>query len=95
VVLSKRFDSTLDVSTQRRFLFGIFRYGIRFRFTIMIESRSAHFAVNRGPIHTGENEDVTFNGALQFVATLSAHSGLGSESLSNAGNPWFSRQTIL
>jgi hypothetical protein len=61
---SKRFDCTVDVSAHKDFELGIFRYGIRLRFTIMIESRSAHFVVNRGPIHNGEIEDVAFNGAL-------------------------------
>jgi len=45
----------------------------------MIDSRSAHFVLNRGTIHTGEIEDVAFNRALQFVATFCAHGGLGSE----------------
>jgi hypothetical protein len=37
-VSSKRFDS---IVCSWRFLAGIFRYGIRFCFTIMIDSRSA------------------------------------------------------
>jgi hypothetical protein len=72
-----------------------FRYGIRLRCTIMIDSRSAHFDVNRGQIHNGEIEDVAFNGALQFVASCCVHTGLGSEPLPNPGNPGFRRQTIL
>jgi hypothetical protein len=73
----------------------IFRYGIRLRFTIMIESRSAHFVVNRGPIHNGEIEDAAFNGVLQFVATFCVHSDPGAGPLSNPGNPGSRRQTIL
>jgi hypothetical protein len=73
----------------------IFRYGIRLRFTIMIESRSAHFVVNRGPIHNGEIEDAAFNGVLQFVASFCVHSGLGSEPLSNPGSFGFRRHTIV
>jgi hypothetical protein len=92
---SKRFHSILDVSTRGDFELGIFRYGIRLRFTIMIEGRSAHFVVNRGPIHNGEIEDVAYNGALQFVASFCVHAGFGSEPLPNPGNPGFRRQTIL
>jgi hypothetical protein len=73
----------------------IFRYGIRLRFTIMIESRSAHFVVNRDPIHNGEIEDAAFNGSLEFVVSFCVHSSLGSEPLSDPGTPGFRRQTIL
>jgi hypothetical protein len=54
----------------------------------MIDSRSA-------PNPNGEIEDVAFNGALRFIATFCVHNGLGSESVSNSGNPGFRRQTIL
>jgi hypothetical protein len=76
-------------------LAGIFRYGIRFCFTIMIDSRFGTACCEPGPNPHGEIEDVAFNGALRFVATFCVHSGLGSESLSNPGNPGFRRQTIL
>jgi hypothetical protein len=76
-------------------LLGIFRYGIRVRFTIMIDSRWAHFVVNRGQNPHGEIEDVAFNGALQFIATFCVYSGLGPEPLSNPGDPGIRGQAIV
>src|SRR5580658_1392326 len=53
------------------------------------------FCCEPGPNPHGEIEDVASNGALQFVATFCVHSGLGSEPVSNPGNPGFRRQTIF
>lgn len=84
----------MDDFTRGDFELGIFRYGFRLRFTIMIDSHSAHLVVNGGPIHNGEIENVTFNGALHF-ASFYVYTGLGSKPLPNPGNTGFHRQTIL